>query len=319
MSVDNETRVMEFLLLGFQNLHSLKILLFILFLFIYITSLIGNLVIITLVSTQHHLHTPMFFFLCHLSSSEILSTTNIVPEMLYVILAEGGTLSFTACMAQFYIFSALTNTECFLLAVMSYDRYLAICYPLRYTSIMDTRLRLHLVMWSWLSGFIITLSLVTLVSKLQFCGPNVINHFFCDLAPILELSCSDTSVVEIQALLCSIPVILFPFVFIAVTYICITITILGISSTTNRQKAFSTCSSHLAAVCTYYGTLITVYLVPSSGHSFNVNKVLSLLYIVGTPLVNPIIYSLRNQEIKAALGRCLFKVLRDKYATSNII
>ncbi|XP_075433901.1 olfactory receptor 11L1-like [Ascaphus truei] len=307
MHVNNQTRVMEFLLLGFQNLHNLKILLFILFLVIYVTSLTGNVVIITLVSTQHRLHSPMFFFLGHLSSTEILSTTNIIPQMLYVILAEGGTLSFTACMSQFYIFSALTNAECFLLAVMSYDRFLAICDPLHYTSIMDLRLRLHLVFWSWLSGLMITLIIVILVSKLQFCGPNVINHFFCDLAPILELSCSDTSMVEIQAFLFSIPVILFPFVFITVTYIGITITILRISTTTSRQKAFSTCSSHLAVVCTYYGTLITVYLVPSRGLSLNVNKVLSLLYIVVTPLLNPIIYSLRNQEIKATLGKYLYK------------
>ncbi|KAM4749312.1 olfactory receptor 11L1-like [Rhinophrynus dorsalis] len=307
MSINNQTRVTEILLLGFQGPHGQKVMLFLLFLVIYISTLTGNIVIIILVSTQRQLHTPMYFFLSILSFSEVMSTTNIVPNMLYVIMANGGTLSFTACMAQFYCFSALTNAECFLLTVMSYDRYLAICNPLRYTSIMDFKLRLHLVIWSWFSGFVITLIIINVVCKLEFCGPNVINHFFCDLAPILELSCSDTFMVEVQAFLFSVPVILFPFIFITVTYVYISFNIMRIPSSTVRKKAFSTCSSHLSVVCMYYGTLISVYLVPSKGHSPVLNKVLSVLYIIVTPMFNPVIYSLRNQEIRAALRKCVSK------------
>ncbi|XP_053572113.1 olfactory receptor 11L1-like, partial [Bombina bombina] len=296
----NQTRVTEFQLLGFPNLYKLRFLLFMLLLAIYITTLTGNLVIITMVSTNHNLQSPMYFFLSHLSSTEIMSTTNIIPKMLQVLLLEASTLSFTECMTQFYFFSALTNTECFLLAVMSYDRYLAICNPLRYTSIMNFKLCLYLVFLSWFSGLFVTLIITNLISKLHFCGPNIIDHFFCDLFPLLKLSCSDTFMVEIQASVFSVPVIVIPFIFITASYIIIYLAIIKISSL-ERQKAFSTCSSHLVVVCTYYGTLISVYLVPSKGDSVNIKKVLSLLYIVVTPLLNPIIYSLRNKEIKLAI------------------
>ncbi|XP_075715851.1 olfactory receptor 5G25-like [Rhinoderma darwinii] len=304
MNDRNQTRISEIYLLGFQNITNLKNLLFLHFLFIYIVTLTGNLLIILLVMIHHRLHTPMYFFLSLLSSFEILSNTNIVPKMLTVIIKEGDTISFTACMIQFYIFSASTNSECFLLTVMSYDRYLAICNPLRYMSIMDLRLQLNLVFWPWLVGFLITaVVLVTYLSLLNYCGPNIIDHFFCDLSPLLKLSCSDTSMVEIQAFLFSVPVILFPFIFIVVTYIFISFAIFRISSAVGRKKAFSTCSSHLVLVCTYYGTLISVYLFPLKDNSTNLSKVISLLYIIVTPLLNPIIYTLRNQEILAALHK----------------
>ncbi|KAM9312205.1 olfactory receptor 11L1-like [Gastrophryne carolinensis] len=308
MNFHNQTRIVEVLLLGFQDIHQLKALLFILFLLIYTATITGNIVIVFLVSAHPRLHTPMYFFLSLLSSSEVISTTNIVPKMLSVIIKENDSMSFTACLIQFYMFSASTNSECFLITVMSFDRYLAICSPLRYVSIMDIKLRLNLVVWSWLIGLTVTLFITVLVSNLKFCGPNVIDHFFCDLAPILELSCSDTTLVETQAFLFSIPVIVLPFIFIVVTYMFISFTIMRLSSTDKRQKAFSTCSSHLAVVCAYYGTLISVYLFPLRGHSPNLSKVLSLLYIIVTPLLNPVIYSLRNQEIQAALRKSIHKV-----------
>ncbi|MEE6505919.1 hypothetical protein FKM82_007385 [Ascaphus truei] len=260
----NQTIVTEFLLLGFQNLHSFKILLFSLFLVTYIMTISSNLLIIALVSTSHQLHSPMYFFLAHLSLTDILLTTVIVPNMLRLIWGEGGTISVAGCVSQLHLFTCSGATESFLLTVMSYDRYLAICHPLRYTTIMNLKLRLQLVLWSWLL---------------------------------------DTSILEIDSFVLSFPVALLPFVFINVTYLCIFLSILSISSTTGRQKAFSTCSSHLTVVCTYYGTLIIIYVVPSSGHTFNINKVLSLLYTVVTPFLNPIIYSLRNQEIETTLRR----------------
>ncbi|XP_075434341.1 olfactory receptor 11L1-like [Ascaphus truei] len=297
MPGNNHTIVTEFLLLGFQNLHSFKILLFTLFLVIYVMTLSGNLLIIALVSTSHQLHSPMYFFLAHLSLSDILHTTVIVPNMLRLIWGEGGTMSVAGCICQLYFFSCSGGTECFLLTAMSYDRYLAICHPLRYTTIMNLKLRLLLVIWSWLLGLAVTTILVLPISQLQFCDLNVIDHFFCDFAPLVKHSCSDTSFIEIEIFVLSIPVFLLPFTFILVTYVCISLTILRIPSTTGRKKAFSTCSSHLTVVCTYYGTLITIYAIPSRGHSFNINKFLSLLYTVVTPFFNPIIYSLRNQEI----------------------
>ncbi|XP_075433829.1 olfactory receptor 11L1-like [Ascaphus truei] len=298
MYADNETEVTAFLLLGFNSLQNIKFLLFCLSLTIYIVTISGNVLIISLVSTSHHLHSPMYFFLSHLSLSDLLLTTNVVPNMLHVIIGNGSTISVNGCISQLYFFGVSTVIECFLLTVMSYDRYLAICNPLRYTSIMDLKLQLHLVIWPWLLGFLISLITVITVRSLKFCGPNVINHFFCDLAPLLKLSCSDTTTVEIELLVLSIPIIPLPFVFILGTYVCIFLTIIKIPSSIGRQKAFSTCSSHLIVVGTYYGTLITLYVVPSDGHLSNINKMLSLLYTVVTPLCNPIIYSLRNQELR---------------------
>ncbi|MEE6506009.1 hypothetical protein FKM82_007461, partial [Ascaphus truei] len=305
MHEENQTTVSVFLLMGFPNLHSFSTLLFLIFLFVYIGTFAGNLLIIALVGTSQSLNSPMYFFLRQLSTCDILLITVIVPYMLCVILREGETISFFGCILQFELFGSLATTECLLLAVMSYDRYLAICYPLRYASIMDIRLCLHLAIWPWILGFGMMMVTAIQVSRLHFCGPNAIDHFFCDLAPLLELSCSDTFFVEAENLALGIPATFGPFLFITATYVYIFITILRIPTTTGRQKAFSTCSSHLTVVFLYYGTLVAAYLFLSKGHSLNVNKVLSLLYTVVTPLSNPIIYSLRSKEIKAALGKVI--------------
>ncbi|XP_075433918.1 olfactory receptor 5G3-like [Ascaphus truei] len=302
---ENQTTVTEFLLLGFPASHNFKILLFLVFLLLYIVTLTGNILIIVLVSTSHQLRTPMYFFLSHLSLSDILLTTDIVPNMLYVIMAEGIVISLVGCITQYFLFAVSISAECFLLTMMSYDRYLAICHPLRYSSIMDFKLCCQLVSWSWFLGFMITLNMVILVCSFQLCNPNVIDHFFCDLAPLLEHSCSNRFIAETVLSFLGIPCVILPSIFIIVTYICITLTIIRISSTTGRQKAFSTCSSHLAVVCTYYGTLFAKYVVPSKGQSVNIMKITSLLYTVITPLFNPIIYTLRNKEIQAALRKCI--------------
>ncbi|MEE6522815.1 hypothetical protein FKM82_021435, partial [Ascaphus truei] len=308
-SQDNQTTVRDLLLLGFPDLHDLKILVFSLLLGVYIVTFTGNFLIIGLVATSQQLRSPMYFFLCHLSVSDILLITNIVPQMLQVILEEGATIPLTSCITQFIFNGVSATAGCFLLTVMSYDRYLAICNPLLYSSIMDARLCYTLATLCWLLGFTLTLILAWLLCELQLCGPNVIDHFFCELGPLLELSCSDTSIVEIVVFVLAIPVIAFPFVFILLTYVYISLTILRIPSTTGKQKAFSTCSSHLAVVCVYYGTLIAKYMAPSRGELRNLNKVLSLLCTVVTPLFNPIIYSLRNQEIRAALRKCIWMVI----------
>ncbi|XP_075433836.1 olfactory receptor 5P55-like [Ascaphus truei] len=310
----NYTAVTEFLLVGFQLIHTVKILVFILFLLIYIVIITGNTLIIVLVSTCHQLQSAMYFFLSHLSSSEMVFTTSIVPKMLQVIASEGATISIPGCLFQFCLVSTSGGAECFLLAVMSYDRYLAICNPLHYPTIMDLKLRLHLVICSWmLGGSVAIIITTTLISNLQLCGQKLIDHFFCDFTPILELSCSDTSTVQMVVFLLCIPAILIPFMFIVATYVSIIITIRRIQSSTGRQKAFSTCSSHLAVVSTYYGTMMTLYMTPSRGFLLKVNKVLSLLYTVVTPMLNPIIYSLKNQEIQTALWTCIYNMLGKEH------
>ncbi|XP_072254943.1 olfactory receptor 8A1-like [Pyxicephalus adspersus] len=299
----NHSAVSKFILLGFQDLHSFRIPFFCLLLEVYIVTMIGNVLIILLICKSHLFRFPMYFFLIHLSICELMFVTNIVPNMLNVTLNGGSLISVPECFTQFYIFGSCTACECYLLSVMSYDRYLAICNPLRYNAIMNLKLCLHLAAWSWSLGFFFVLITLVLLCKLEFCEFKVIDHFYCDLSPILALSCSNTFYVEMETFLLTIVIVLLPFVFVIVTYICICVTILGISTASGRQKAFSTCSSHLAVVCSYYGSLISIYLTPSGGHNLNVNKALSLLYTVITPLFNPIIYSLRNQEIRKAFFR----------------
>ncbi|KAM4691767.1 olfactory receptor 11L1-like [Rhinophrynus dorsalis] len=303
MSVKNQTKVTEFLLLGFGNLHRLNILLFIIFLIIFLFTLIGNLLIIVLVSTSQLLHCPMYFFLCHLSVSDILITTSIVPTMLRSILLGGKILSLLSCITQLYFFSATTIAECFLLSVMSYDRFLAICYPLRYTSIMDFQICILLTAWPWILGFTLNLISVLPMSKFNFCNDNIIDHFYCDLTPIQKLSCTDTTFIELITFVFSVPIFILPVCAIIGTYMYIFLAILRIPSTTGKQKAFSTCSSHLIVVGAFYGTLIAKYMIPSEGYSSLLTKIISLLHTVITPLFNPIIYSLRNQDIRTVLRK----------------
>ncbi|XP_069807917.1 olfactory receptor 10A7-like [Dendropsophus ebraccatus] len=297
-SVTNQTRVTEFILLGFGNLHSFNIIFFILFLLIYIFTVIGNLLIIILVSTNVHLQTPMYYFLCHLSISDLVISTNIVPNMLGAVLLAGKMMTYIGCITQFYFFSGTTVTECLLLSVMSYDRYLAICNPLRYSSIMDFKLCIGLSLWPWLLGLTLNLTAVFPMSNFNFCHDNIIDHFYCDLPPLQKLSCSDTSLVELEVFLFSMPLLIVPCGFIIVTYVYIFLTIMKIPSTSGKQKTFSTCSSHLIVVGTFFGTLIAKYMIPSVGQTLLTNKIVSLLHTLLTPLVNPIIYSLRNQDIK---------------------
>ncbi|XP_063312710.1 olfactory receptor 11L1-like [Pelobates fuscus] len=299
----NESRITELILLGFGNLYGFNILIFIIFLNIFLFTVTGNLLIIVLVSISHNLHSPMYFFICHLSMSDIVLTTNTLPSLLGAILHDGKRMTIIGCITQFYFFSGISITECFLLAVMSYDRYLAICVPLRYMSIMDFTLCTCLSVLPWMLGFILNILGIIPISNFQFCDGNIIDHIYCDLSPLEELSCSDTSLVELLAFVSSMPVFICPCGFIILTYVHIFLTILRIPSTTGRQKTFSTCSSHLLVVSAFYGTLITKYMIPSIGHALLLNKIISLLHTVFTPLFNPLVYSLRNQDIRAALRK----------------
>ncbi|XP_040275610.1 olfactory receptor 11L1-like [Bufo bufo] len=303
------------MLIGFKNLHNFQALIFILFFIIYVFTLSGNLLIILLVATNARLCSPMYFFLSNLSICEVVFTTNIVPNMLDDLLSEDGSISLPGCLTQYYFFSSTATTECLLLALMSYDRYLAICRPLHYSSLMNFQFCCQTSMWAWLAGLTISMVTLILLCKSHFCGPNIIDNFFCDLSPLIELSCSNTLLIEIESFIFASILTLLPFVYIIVTYIIILYNIYKIPSSTGRKKAFSTCSSHLAVVATYYGTLITMYVAPSRKQISSISKALSLLYTVVTPLLNPIVYSLRNKEIHFALNNILkhFKIPFNKH------
>ncbi|CAM5157574.1 unnamed protein product, partial [Eretmochelys imbricata] len=295
---DNLTVITEFILLGFGDLPELQILLFLVFLVIYIVTMSGNILIFALVVADQHLHTPMYFFLGNLSCLETCYTSAILPRMLASLLTGDRTISVSGCFAQLYCFGFLAATECYLLAAMSYDRYLAICKPLHYAALMNSRLFLQLAGGSWISGFLTCVIMMCFMSQLTFCGPSEIDHFFCDFSPMLKLSCSDTSAITLVAFILTSLDSPCPFLFTVTSYVCIIATILRIPSTTGRQKAFSTCSSHLIVVTVFYGSLMTVYLLPKNNTPIALNKVFSVFYTVLTPLVNPLIYSLRNKEVK---------------------
>ncbi|KAM7150057.1 olfactory receptor 6N1-like [Macrochelys suwanniensis] len=303
----NKTSITEFVLLGFGKVPELQILLFPLFLMIYMVTVAGNILIVVLVVADQHLHTPMYFFLGNLSCLETCYSSAILPRVLASLLTGDRTISVARCIAQFYFFASLAATECCLLSAMSYDRYLAVCKPLHYAALMDGRLCLQLAAGSWLSGSLATLIISCLMSQLTFCGLSEIDHFFCDFTPVIKLACSDTNLILVLDLLLASLCTLFPFLLTLLSYVYIIVTILRIPSTGGRQKAFSTCSSHLIVVTTFYGTIIIVYMLPKSDTLRDLNKVFSVFYSVLTPLINPLIYSLRNKEVKEALSRAIHK------------
>ncbi|XP_074458244.1 olfactory receptor 10A4-like [Larus michahellis] len=299
----NKTVVTEFVLLGFGNGPQLDSLLFLMFLSIYIVTITGNALVVMLVVANRRLRTPMYFFLGNLACLEICYSSNILPRMLLSYLDGDRSISVNGCFTQYYFFGCLAAAECCLLAVMSYDRFLAVCEPLHYPSRMNRTLCLQLAAASWISGFLSNSILTVLISNLDFCGPNEIEHFFCDSFPMIKLSCSDTRVMglvtSVVAGVCSLP----PFLLTFSSYLYIIITIMRIPSATGRKKAFSTCSSHLVVVILFYWSILTVYVLPHRDSQISPNKVFSVFYTILTPLVNPLIYSLRNEEVKEALRK----------------
>ncbi|XP_073510991.1 olfactory receptor 5G25-like [Phyllobates terribilis] len=240
----------------------------------------------------------MYFFITQLSLCDILLTTDIVPTLLLTVLYGGSSVTLIGCLFQFSFLVMSESSECLLLSVMSYDRYLAICNPLRYNSIINHTFCAVSVTVIWLVGFIVMLMYMISMCYLYYCGPHIIDHFYCDLEPILKLSCSDTSKIHIQILIIGVLNVFCPFVIIVMSYVYIAVTIMKIQSNNGRHKAFSTCSSHLIVVSMLYGTLIIVYMFPANGQTLTLSKVLSLIYTVLTPLLNPIIYTLRNKDFK---------------------
>ncbi|XP_040197813.1 olfactory receptor 1468-like [Rana temporaria] len=302
LQIVSKSNITTIFFLGFHNMAKFNLLVFYFILIIYCVTICENILIITLVSYSKSLHSPMYFFLVQLSVSDIILITDIAPNMLNIVLHEQPSISFPGCITQLYFFIASGTFECFILMVMSYDRYLAICYPLHYVSIMSQVLCITFVFVAWLLSSSLTSIIIHGVCSLEFCGPNTIDQLFCDFAPVVKLSCSDTSIVQMESTLLSTAVTVLPFLFIVISYIYIALTILKISSISGRLKSFSTCSSHLTVVSIFYGTLISMYVLPNEGKSQMISKILTLMYTVFTPFINPFIYSLRNKDIKNALG-----------------
>ncbi|XP_062053887.1 olfactory receptor 5G3-like [Lepus europaeus] len=303
MEHKNQTAVTEFLFLGLTDLLYQKIVLFFMLLFIYLVTLGGNLGMITLIWLEPKLHTPMYFLLNHLSFVDICSFSSIAPKMLCDIFAKRKVISFVGCAAQMCFFGLFVATECFLLAAMAYDRYTAICKPLLYTLIMSQRVCVQLVIGPYAMALISTVTHTTLTFCLPFCGPNIINDFFCDISPLLSLVCADTWTNKLVLFILAGAIGVLSGLIIMISYVCILVAILKIQTADGRWKAFSTCSSHLIAVSTLYGTLFFIYVRPSSNSSLDINKVISVFYTMVIPMLNPIIYSLRNKEVKDAFRR----------------
>uniref|UniRef100_K7EWS4 Olfactory receptor n=1 Tax=Pelodiscus sinensis TaxID=13735 RepID=K7EWS4_PELSI len=304
----NQTLIMEFILLGFGDEPELQPLLFLLFLLIYFVTLAGNLLIVVLVAADRHLHTPMYYFVASLACLETCYSSTILPRLLTSLLTGDRTISSKGCLVQVYFFGVTATTENLLLAAMSYDRYLAICHPLRYAALMNGRVCGQLVAGSWISSVPLCTIGIVFLFQLTFCDANEIDHFFCDFAPMLRLSCDDTQILQLLMFILAAPGSLVPCLLTLVSYVCIITTILRIPSATGRQKAFSTCSSHLIIVTIYYGIVIAIYVVPTATMSQILRKIFSVFYTVLTPMINPVIYCLRNKEVNESLRKVIHKL-----------
>ncbi|XP_027715757.1 olfactory receptor 1038-like [Vombatus ursinus] len=299
----NHSEVTEFILLGLTTRSELQIILFIIFLIIYSISVVGNLGLILLIQVSSHLHTPMYFFLSHLASVDISVTSTITPNMLINFVQETNAISFLACAIQVFCFISLVGMEMFLLAAMAYDHYVAIGKPLLYTVVMSHRFCVQMVAVPYIYCFSVALFHTILTFHFSYCASNVINHFYCDDIPLLALSCSDTHVKEILIFAFAGFDMISSLLIVIISYVFIIGAILRIHSTEGRLKAFSTCGSHMVAVTIFYGTLIFMYLQPHSNHFLETGKMTSVFYTIVIPILNPLIYSLRNKEVKEALKK----------------
>ncbi|XP_053331012.1 olfactory receptor 10G7-like [Spea bombifrons] len=300
MDRKNYSAVNEFVLLGLPHTEVMKIPFFVLFLCIYILTLLGNITLILAVRGDPNLHIPMYIFLLNLSFLDIWLSTVTLPKMLTNFVKETNIISFNGCIAQFYFFHFFGSTECFLYTIMAYDRYLAICHPLHYSKFMSMKLCTQFTTGIWLAGSIHSMIHTTLTFRLPFCGPNKIDYFFCDVIPLLKLACSDTTVNKAIIITNIGAVALICFIMILISYAHIVRTILKISSSEGRRKTFSTCASHLTSVIFFYGPPVFIYLSPNS-MDYIVEETIAVFYTLMTPMLNPMIYSLRNKDVKKAL------------------
>ncbi|XP_051840353.1 olfactory receptor 5AC1-like [Antechinus flavipes] len=307
MAEENKTLVTEFVITGLTDLPELQIPLFLLFLVIYLITMLGNIGLVVLVWMDSHLHIPMYIFLSSLAFSDALTSSSVTPKMLVNFLTKNKIISLSECMTQFYFFGASASAECFLLAAMAYDRYAAICNPLLYPVKMSNRLCRQLVIASYTLGFLNLMIHVGLLFRLTFCKSNIIHHFFCEILLLFRISCIDPSLNLLVVFICSFTLNSFTIMTILVSYTLVLLAIMRIKSEQGRSKVFSTCSAHLFSVSLFYGTLIIMYVFPESDATNNQNIICSLFYTVIIPLLNPFIYSLRNKEVLRALRKIIIK------------
>ncbi|XP_003801932.1 olfactory receptor 1F12 [Otolemur garnettii] len=305
MEKENETNVSEFLLLGFSSWPGQQVLLFALILCLYLTGIFGNLLILLVIGSDHRLHTPMYFFLANLSLVDLCLPSATVPKMLLNIQTQTQTISYPGCLAQMYFCMMFANMDNFLLTVMAYDRYVAICHPLHYSTMMTQRLCTSLVSVPWVIAILNPLLHTLMMARLHFCSDNIIHHFFCDINSLLPLSCSDTSLNQLMVLAVVGLIFVVPSVCILVSYSLIVSAVMKVPSAQGKLKAFSTCGSHLALVILFYGAITGVYMSPSSNHSTEKDSAASVIFMIIAPVLNPFIYSLRNNELKGAFKKML--------------
>ncbi|XP_043837100.1 olfactory receptor 5V1-like [Dromiciops gliroides] len=310
MESNNLTSVTEFILLGLSTRPELQMWFFVLFFMIYLMILLGNLLIVLLIVMNTFLHTPMYFFLSNLSIIEVYYTSCVFPQMLRHFFVERKSISYSCCVTQVYSFQSFGVAECYILSVMAYDRYVAIRDPLRYTVIMNRAVCVRLVTACWIGGFLASVVVTVPTFQLSFCRDNVIDHFLCEMPVLFHLSCTDTSQAELVSQILSVFTLLSPVIFITFSYIHIINIVLKIRSAQGRRKAFSTCSSHLLVVIPFFVTVMSHYMRPKSQYSPEKDKIITVFYVAFTPTMNPLIYSLRNKEMKIALLKLLGK-MRD--------
>ncbi|XP_030401640.1 olfactory receptor 49-like, partial [Gopherus evgoodei] len=312
--MENRTAVVEFILLGFTNDSRLQLLIFVVLLVAYLFTIAGNILIITITLVDQHLQTPMYYFLQNFSLLEISFTSVIIPKALANMALGSQTISLTGCFAQSFLYFILGTTEFLLLAAMSFDRYVAICNPLRYTAIMSGQVCTLLALGSWIGGILILIAPTIVLLQLPFCGPNVINHFFCDSTPLIKLACADTWLIECIGFITALLSLLGTLAITLVSYIKIISTVMHVPSGHGRQKTFSTCTSHIIVVSITYGSCIFMYVKPMWSGGLDLSKTVAVLNTVVSPLLNPFIYSLRNRQVqeavRKAIGRLITLVLR---------
>ncbi|XP_063788394.1 olfactory receptor 5AR1-like [Pseudophryne corroboree] len=300
MSLKNNTAIFEFILLGLSSEPRTQIILFYVFLPVYMVILIGNISIIILILSDVSLHTPMYFFLGNLSFLDICYSSSSVPRMLKDLLSVKKTISYAECATQMYFSLSLGVTECVLLVIMAFDRYVAICYPLHYTTIMSKMVCVRLAIGTWLCGFLLSISHVTLTLNVNLCNNNEINNFFCEVPEILSLGCENILIIEFIIFIAGVIVLMIPVTFIVISYSQIILCILKIKSSAGQRKAFSTCGSHILVVTMFYGSAMAAYMKPNSRSAAETDKFIAIFYVIFTPMLNPLIYSLRNNDVKSA-------------------
>ncbi|KAM4626925.1 olfactory receptor 2D3-like [Discoglossus pictus] len=301
----NETTVTEFVFLGLSREPVTEMVLFVVFFTIYMISFIGNFLIIIVIMTNKKMHTPMYFFLMNLSFMDICGSSTTIPRTLKDLMSEKKIISYEECVAQMYISLSVGQSECILLVLMAYDRYTAICYPLHYTTVMSKSVCIKAAVGTWICGFLLPISSIALTLNIDLCGHNELNHFLCEVPEMLSLGCDNLMIVESLIFVVGIIILIIPVIYICVSYLKIIMTVVIISLSTGQHKSFSTCGSHVIVVTLFYGSAMATYMKPRSTSSSDIDKVISVFYVAIIPMLNPLIYTLRNNEVKAALRKLI--------------